>query len=151
MMGLFMVVALTNHRRNKGGNFQMSENQKQMAEEYIQAKKTGGRFLLGGPGYLQTFAEGGTDDDPGSDDDDADDDDQDDDDQDDGDDQDDDGIDFEYSRGSIDAIMKTNNLDFNQLLKDNPGLKKHIQTDSIRICQNDWRNSMVSMWKNTVI
>lgn len=102
----------------------MSEKQKELALAFIQAKKSGKRFLIGGPGYLQTFAGDGGDDDPGDDDpgdDDGDDDDNpgDDDDDDQGDD-----IDFEYTRGSIDQIMTANKVDFNQLLKDNPLLKK---------------------------
>jgi hypothetical protein len=116
----------TNQRTETKGNDQMSDEQRKMAEDFIDAKKKKGRFLLGGPGYLQTFAEGGADDDlDNSDDDDADDDSDDDDDDaggGSGDDQTD--IDFEYTRGSIDQIMTANKLDFNQLLKDNPELKK---------------------------
>jgi hypothetical protein len=107
--------------RNKG-DFQMSEIQKRLADEFIQSKKKGSRFLIGGPGYLQTFA---GDDDPGDDDpgdDDPGDDDPGDDDP--GDDDPGDDLDFEYTRGSIDQIMTANKLDFNQLLKDNPILKK---------------------------
>lgn len=102
----------------------MSDEQRKLAQEYIQAKKNGSRFLIGGPGFLQTFAEGGADDDLDDDDDGAgggsDDDDDDDDDGGSG----DDDITFEYTRGSIDQIMTANKLDFNQLLKDNPELKK---------------------------
>lgn len=112
----------------------MSERQKQMADEFIERKKHKKHFYLGGPGFLQTFAGGGDDDlddDDDSDDDDddgpgddADDDNDDDDDDDDG--PGDSGI--EYSKGTIDQIMGDNKLDFGQILKDNPKLKKEYQT-----------------------
>lgn len=103
----------------------MSEMTKTKLDEIIQMMKEGKGNFLGGPGFLQTFAgEGGQGDDPGDDepgDDEPGDDEPGDDDP--GDDDHDD-LDFTYERGSIDQIMQANKLDFNQLLKDNPGLKK---------------------------
>ena len=44
-----------------------------------------------------------------------------------GDDQDDDDLGITYEKGLIDRIIKANNLDFGQLLKDNPELKRQYQ------------------------
>jgi hypothetical protein len=111
-----------NMRSQKEGGIHMSEVQKQKAMEYIAKKKTGTRFLLGGPGFLQTFADGENGDDDLDDDQGDDDDDQgDDDDKDDLDDQDND---IDYTPGQIDEYVKAGKLTFDQLLKDNPALKK---------------------------
>jgi hypothetical protein len=128
--GPFLGSGQTNQRMQQKGNDHMSEKTKQKLDAIIQAKKDRERFFIGGPGFLQTFAgKGGQDDDPGDDDpgdDDPGDDDPGDDDPGDDDPGNDPGddLDFEYTRGSIDQIMTANKLDFNQLLKDNPELKK---------------------------
>ena len=126
--GPFPGCGQTNQRSETKGNDRMSEIQKQMADEFIKQKKEGRKpFLLGGPGFLQTFADGDDDpgdDDPGDDDDDDLDDDPGDDDPGDDDPGDDD---IEYSKGSIDAILKSGQVDFAKLLKDNPEMKKQYQ------------------------
>lgn len=101
----------------------MNSEQQTKLERFMEAEKH--RFLVGGPGYLQTFSDPG--DDPGDDDPGAGDDDPGDDDPGDDDPGDDDPGQGEYSAGAVDAILKSANIDFNQLLKDNPELKKQYQ------------------------
>jgi hypothetical protein len=105
----------------------MNSEQKTKLQEYEERKKHG--FLIGHPGFLTTFSDPG--DDPGdSGDDDStggDDDDLGDDDQSTGDDDNTGDDNTEYSAGAVDAILKSANIDFNQLLKDNPELKKQYQ------------------------
>lgn len=101
----------------------MNSEQKTKLERFEEAEKH--RFLIGGPGFLQTFSDPG--DDPGDDDPGAGDDDPGDDDPGDDDPGDDDSGQGDYSAGAVDAILKSANIDFNQLLKDNPELKKQYQ------------------------
>lgn len=105
----------------------MNSEQKTKLEEFEDRKKHG--FLIGHPGFLTTFSDPG--DDPGDSGDDdntgGDDDDLGDDDQNTGDDDNTGDDNTEYSAGAVDAILKTANIDFNQLLKDNPELKKQYQ------------------------
>lgn len=106
----------------------MTEANKEKMMQIIENKKQRKPFRFGGPGFLQFFA-GDGDDDPGDDDpgdDDPGDDDPGDDDNP-GDDDPGDDIDFDYGKGSIDKIMQSAEVDFGQLLKDNPGLKKQYQ------------------------
>ncbi|AYP68821.1 hypothetical protein BpsM61_00047 [Bacillus phage vB_BpsM-61] len=93
-----------------------------MKDASVEDKKVQ-KFYIGGPGYLQTFAQG---DDLGDDDQTGDDDGGDDDETGDDAGDDDNETGFEYAKGSIDAIMGENKLDFNQILKDNPKLKSQF-------------------------
>jgi hypothetical protein len=101
----------------------MNSEQQTKLQEYEERKKHG--FLIGHPGFLTTFSDPG--DDPG--DGDPGDTDPGDGDPGDGDPGTGDGDpgDGEYTAGSVDAILASANIDFNQLLKDNPTLKKQYQ------------------------